>query len=76
VVYDIATTDGAVFDHRTNADNTWGGDSTASLYFQRRGDDLTGSKQFWRWWSAGFKLEQTNGNRLFEATGIETCRRL
>jgi hypothetical protein len=55
---EITTLGDAYFDHRTKPDNTCGGDSYARFYFQRRGDDLTASKQFYRWWAqTGIKLQ-------------------
>ena len=50
------TVDGApFFDWHTAANNTCDSPSTARLYFQRRGDDITdatGAHEFYRWWSS------------------------
>lgn len=54
----IETTGAPVFDYHTNPNNTCDSPATFRLYFQRRGDILSGQGQyeFYRWWNvrAGF----------------------
>ena len=47
----IETTGTPFFDWRTNPNNTCDNPATVRLYLQRRGDDLTAAKEFFRWWS-------------------------
>lgn len=46
------------FEYRTKADNICDFPAHARFYMQQRGDDLTASKQFYRWWAqTGIKLQ-------------------
>jgi hypothetical protein len=39
------------FDCRTNPNNTCDKPASIRLYLQRRGNDMTAAKEFFRWWS-------------------------
>ena len=49
----IETVGSPFFVYRTEAGNTCGGQATVRLYFQRRGDNMTGDGAYehYRWWS-------------------------
>ena len=47
----IETTGTPFFDWRTNPNNTCDTAASVRLYLQRRGDDFTAAKEFFRWWS-------------------------
>jgi hypothetical protein len=47
----VETTGTPFFDWRTNPNNTCDNPASVRLYLQRRGDDMTAAKEFFRWWS-------------------------
>jgi hypothetical protein len=47
----VETTGNPIFDWRTNPNNTCDNPASVRLYLQRRGDDMTAAKEFFRWWS-------------------------
>jgi hypothetical protein len=59
----VSTTGTPFFDWHTNPDNVCDSPSTARLFFQRKGDDMTAAKEFYRWWSdpVAFVLAQSSG---------------
>lgn len=56
----VATTGSPLFEYRTEPENTCDTPATVRLFFQRRGDDLSGvgAFEFYRWWStsAAYRL--------------------
>lgn len=59
----IETVGSPYFEFRTEAANTCPGQATVRLYFQRRGDDMSGrgAYEFYRWWSNPVAYELENG---------------
>jgi hypothetical protein len=55
---EITTSSGALFDFTKEPANTCPAPPTSHLYFQRRGDDMTGygATEFYRWFSNPIKL--------------------
>jgi hypothetical protein len=60
----IDTVGDPFFEFRTEASNTCPGHATVRLYFQRRGDDMTGAGgfEFYRWWSNPVAYELGSGS--------------
>lgn len=59
----IDTVGNPFFEFRTDASNTCDGTATVRLYFQRRGDDMSGNGdfQYYRWWSHPVAYELSSG---------------
>jgi hypothetical protein len=60
----VETAGSPFFVFRTEDFNTCPGQATVRLYFQRRGDDMSGAGQyeFYRWWSNPVGYELANGS--------------
>jgi hypothetical protein len=51
VTFRIETTGSPFFDWRTAPNNICDNPASVRLYLQRRGDDMSAAKEFFRWWS-------------------------
>jgi hypothetical protein len=49
------------FHYKLERDNTCDSPARVRLFIQRKGDDLTGAKEFWRWWSNPVSLQLGSG---------------
>jgi hypothetical protein len=60
-VIQITATPDAVFDWRTNPNNTCDHPAHVRLFLQRAGDDLRAAKEFYRWWSKEVAVHLDDG---------------
>lgn len=60
----IETAGNPFFEYRTEASNNCGGQATVRLYFQRRGDNMSGdgAYQYYRWWSNPVAYQLAGGS--------------
>jgi hypothetical protein len=60
--FEIATTGKPIFHYKLKSDNTCSMPAHVRLFLERRGDDLSEEKEYWRWWSDPVAFQLAGGS--------------